>query len=459
MKIQSPPGMRDFYPAEMRVQNWLFDAWRRVSRAFGFQEYEGPIFEFLELYTLKSGEGIVGDLFTFQDRGDRRFAIRAEMTPTLARMVAARANALPRPIKWFSVPRMCRAERPQRGRLREFYQWNVDTLGVDDVLADAEVIAVVVAFFRAIGLTPADVVIRFSSRPLVGAILSAIGVAPELHDAAIRVIDRMEKLKPQEFEESWQSACGGAVSADAFRALLGELTFERLAAGERLAPAGTSAPDASRSPVGSSAGGARSAAVRLALPDDVLTPLRALRDHLTAFGAADWCAFDLRVVRGLAYYTGIVFEAYARDVQVGALAGGGRYDNLVGLLDGPPIGGVGFGMGDARIVEVLSELGRMPRLEESLDVFVIDADPALFSKALEIVGTLRRAGLAVEFSFKRQPVGKQFKQASARGARFAVIVGTELTDRGEVALKDMQTQTQRTLGADALAAELSAGRR
>lgn len=443
MKIQSPPGMRDFYPADMRLQNWLFDAWRRVSRAFGFQEYEGPIFEFLELYTLKSGEGIVGDLFTFQDRGERRFAIRAEMTPTLARMVAARANALPRPIKWFSLPRMCRAERPQRGRLREFYQWNVDTLGIDDVLADAEVIAVVVAFFREIGLTPADVVIRFSSRPLVGAILSAIGVAPEHHDAAVRVIDRMEKLKPQEFAESWTSACGGGVSAESFRALLSELTFERLAATDGSPPCEQPPASERVAPGG-----------RIALPDDVLTPLRALREHLNAFGAADWCEFDLKVVRGLAYYTGIVFEAYARTVQVGALAGGGRYDNLVGLLDGPPIGGVGFGMGDARIVEVLTELGRMPKLDEALDVFVIDADEALFAKALEIVGTLRREGLAVDFSFKRQAIGKQFKQAATRGARFAVVVGSEFTDRGELVVKDMTAQTQRSVRIGALPAAL-----
>ena len=176
MKVQTPPGMRDFYPQEMRAQNWLFDTWRRVSEAFGCEEYEGPIFEFLDLYTLKSGDGIVSELFNFTDRGERRFAIRPEMTPTLARMVAARANTLSKPIKWFSIPRMCRAEKPQRGRLREFFQWNVDILGVDDVLADAEVIAVAVEFLRQIGLTPEDVVMRVSSRQIATAMLSAIGV-------------------------------------------------------------------------------------------------------------------------------------------------------------------------------------------------------------------------------------------------------------------------------------------
>jgi histidyl-tRNA synthetase len=429
MRIQSPPGMRDFYPEDMRLQNWLFDAWRRASLGFGFSEYEGPIFEYLDLYTLKSGAGIVSELFTFQDRGERNFAIRPEMTPTLARMVAARANALPRPIKWFSIPRMCRAEKPQRGRLREFFQWNIDILGVEDPLADAEVIAVAVAFFRAIGLGP-EVVIRVNSRPVVAAALATIGITPEDNEGAFQLIDRHDRLEKHEFRDLWDTAYGARVSADRLTAFLTETPRSAcLQIARQAGPPGVAAAE----------------------------QFEILWQRLADLGVQDSCEFHLETVRGLAYYTGSVFEAHARRGGHRALLGGGRYDDLTGLLDGPSVPGVGFGMGDAPLLELLRTLNRLPALADQLDIFVIDADSRLFPHALALTHRLRAQGLRVDFSYKRTGVAKQFKQAASRGARYAIVVGQEFTERHELTVKNLQTGEQQAVPAqrvhaDALAA-------
>ena len=431
MKIQPPPGMRDFYPEDQRLQNWLFGHWRDVSRAFGFQEYEGPIFEFLDLYKLKSGDGIVSELFNFADRGGREFAIRPEMTPTLARMIAAKASTLPRPIKWFSLPRMCRAEKPQRGRLREFFQWNVDVLGVDDPLADAEVIAVAVEFFRRIGLTPEDVTIRISSRPVAAAVLNSLGIPAEKTETAFALIDRQEKLPPEDFAKLWANEFGGVCDT------------EKLDAALNLARS----PEALTELAGRGAESPTAAAV---------DAFGQLWSNLTALQIAPFCSVNLRTVRGLAYYTGVVFEAHALRGGLRAVLGGGRYDNLTGLLGGGQVPGVGFGMGDAPMIELLRELGRLPELADEIDVFVIDADRELFSEALKIVTRLRQAGLTVDFSYKRQNVGKQLKQAASRGARQVVIVGEELReDPPGVVVKALATGEQETIPAAELERRLS----
>ncbi|MFN0135716.1 MAG: ATP phosphoribosyltransferase regulatory subunit, partial [Phycisphaerae bacterium] len=349
MKIQSPPGMRDFYPEDMRVQNWLFDHWRGVSRAFGCQEYEGPIFESLDLYRLKSGDGIVSELFNFKDRGEREFAIRPEMTPTLARMVAARANALPRPIKWFSIPRMCRAERPQRGRLREFFQWNVDILGApDDVLADAEVIAIAVESLKAVGLGSGDVVVRINNRKLASAMLGGLGIVGDATAKAFALIDRFEKLPPEEFDRQWDAEYAATAPAGRLRDLLTQKSFDECL---KLAEAGFAAAGATAPENGDRQGG-------------TVAEMRQLFDRLRDFGVAEFCEFDPGVVRGIAYYTGVVFETYTRAGSLRALQGGGRYDDLCSLLGGPKLSGIGFGMGDAPLLAALDELGKLPTLAD-----------------------------------------------------------------------------------------------
>lgn len=426
MKIQAPPGMRDFYPEEMRLQNWLFDLWRGVSLNFGFSEYEGPIFEYLDLYTLKSGEGIVSELFTIKDRGGRDFAIRPEMTPTLARMVAARANALPHPIKWFCLPRMCRAEKPQRGRLREFFQWNADILGVEDALADAEIIALAVEFFRRAGATEADFSIHISSRPLVAAALASLGVGPEHAPRAFQLIDRFTKLAPPEFAKQWDEALGSAVSSATMRELLGGNL-----------PGAAESANVEEWIVGVAEKNAPVAAARW----------REFRAALRMSQAAPYCVFDLCVVRGLAYYTGVVFEAYGKAGGARALLGGGRYDDLTGLLDGPRVPGVGFGMGDAPLFEFMKELCRLPATKQTLDVFVVDADAGLFPEVLRLATELRRAGLAADYSYKRAAVGKQFKAAAARNSRYVAVIGEEFRRDGQIVVKDMQNSAQTLVNA------------
>lgn len=445
MKIQGPPGMRDFYPADMRFQNWLFDVWRRVSRAFGFVEYDGPIFEKLDLYRLKSGDEIVAQLFLVSRGGGESakadstpaekdaeppYAIRPEMTPTLARMVAAQANTLPRPMKWFSIPRMCRAERQQRGRLREFFQWNADILGSDDIIADAETIALAASCLREVGLRQSDAAVRFSDRRLATAMLVGLGLAPDQCAPAFRLIDRVDKLPPEEFARQWQALCASTVSSERIRELLDARSLE-----ECLALA--------------NAGAARGADWTA----DAAAQFTRLTEHLNDFGVGAYCTFDPAVVRGIAYYTGVVFETFLRRGSLRALQGGGRYDELITLLDGPRLSGVGFGMGDAPLQEALVELGLAPTLTEGIDVYVIVADERAQRVASRVAAACRAAGLRTELPYKRQAVGKQFKQASDRGATVAVVLGAESVERDELAVKTLATGVQVVLRVAALIAD------
>lgn len=427
MKFQAPKGTRDFYPEDMAVRNWIMDAWRRTSLRNGFQEYDGPIFELLDLFRAKSGEGIVSELFHFEDRGGRELAIRPEMTPTLARMVGARANSLPRPIKWFSVPRLCRAERPQRGRLREFFQWNIDVVGIDDVLADAECIFVAVDFFREIGLTPDDMVMKINSRSLLSALLVARGFEPDRHDAVFAVLDKRDKLPAEVFAENVENASRSADERETLMSIAA-------AAGH------TGLDDLSRMAAGNTAA------------EDELARLRELFGLLKEMGVGEYCVFDMGVVRGLAYYTGIVFEAFGKGGMQRAICGGGRYDQLLEVLGGPPMTGVGFGTSDVVIEVVLRELGKLPAVLSEpppVDVYLIDAAAEFFPVVLRLAGRLRQHGLRAEFSYRRQSIGKQFKAASAARAAKAVIVGQEFAERQVVAVKDLATGQQVEVDVDA----------
>lgn len=427
-----PPvkGTRDFYPEDYAPVQWILDAWRRVSLRHGFDEFDGPTLEHTELYTRKSGEEIVEQLFTLTDRGGRSLAMRPEMTPTLARMVAARQGALPRPIKWFCMPRMYRGERPQRGRLREFYQWNVDILGVGGVLADAECILVAVDGLRELGLTADDFAIHISDRRLVAEILTAIGIAPDQHPAAYTILDKASKMPIEELSRRWGESFAGqvpfeklweALSAPDVAELMNRLRSVAPGIGELKAAAG----------------------------------LSTLMAALASLNIIEFCKLDLQVVRGLAYYTGVVFEAYDRRRALRAICGGGRYDDLLAMVGGKPLSGVGFGMGDVVLFELLTELKRVPALAASGGLFLIDvagggggggasAEEALPSgELLRIVASLRRAGYRAEFSYQRQAVGKQMARASEKKAAHVVFVTDKTREQGTVELKNMATGAQR----------------
>jgi histidyl-tRNA synthetase len=423
MKFQSPKGTRDFYPAEMAVRRRIEAAWRDASVAFGFDEIDGPTFEHLELYTAKSGEGIVNELFSFRRAGGSDdYALRPEFTPTLARMAAARAAQLPVPIKWFAVPNFFRAERPQRGRLREFYQWNVDLLGAEGPAIDAEVIGVAVAALARLGLKHTDVRVKISHRVAAAKLVRALGVAEESVAGAFELLDRRDKMPPEEFTTR---AAALGLAGDAL-ARFESAVRTRVQVGEDL--------------------GVLASAAGIAAAE--LGELAALRDALVAADLASWCEFDLGIVRGLAYYTGTIFEIHEASGGERAIAGGGRYDGLVELFGGPKTPAMGFGMGDVVLGLVLADRGLLPKDGNELlprpDAFVVSAgEPAADAELPRLVARLRADGFHVRHSYKAtRNVGKLLADASKQRARFAVILGAELAE-GRAMLKDLASGEQR----------------
>lgn len=400
----------------MAWRNHLLDAWRRVSIRHGFEQVDGPIFESLDLYKVKSGEGIVSELFHFEDRGGRGLAIRPEFTPTLARMVAAQANALPKPIKWFATPNFCRAERPQRGRLREFWQWNVDILGSDAAVADAECILVAVDLMAELGLAPEHVRVKISHRKTVRHVLTKLGVAEEEMLAAFDLLDSRAKMDAEHFE--------------AEAAQLG-LDDQRVARFDQICRMKYPAGDLGKM------------REHLGIDED-LVDLETLDAELRAFGIADWCEYDLGIVRGLAYYTGTVFELHEATGVERALAGGGRYDKLIELFGGPATPAVGFGMGDVVLSGVLEDKGLIPReVMPRPDVFVVAASDEAAQGAYRCVATLRKQGVHARFSYRStRNVGRLLKEAAGSNARYALILGAEAGE-GRGMLKDMASGEQR----------------
>lgn len=427
MKLKAPKGTRDFYPDQMALRRYLHDAWRRVSVRHGFEEVDGPIFESLDLYKVKSGEGIVNELFHFKDRGERELAIRPEFTPTLARMVAAQANGLPKPIKWFCTPNLCRAERPQRGRLREFDQWNIDMLGEDRPIADAEVIAVACDLLRELGLRSEQVKVRLSHREVVRQVLAHLGVADERMNEAFMLLDARAKLPPEVFSEKSAALGLGEAQVERFNAMcsqtyaVGEVDRLREAAGI----------------------------------DDALDDLRALDQTLERFGLADWCVYDLGIVRGLAYYTGTVFELHVSSGKERALGGGGRYDKLIELFDGPPMPAVGFGMGDVVLANLLEDENLLPEhLGDRPDAYVLALTDAGDAALPGVVSSLRMAGLHTRMNYKAtRKLGKLLKDAENCRARVAILLDDD-AQAGNASVKNLETGEQQAVAIDQLAQHL-----
>ncbi|MSR29340.1 MAG: histidine--tRNA ligase [Phycisphaerales bacterium] len=421
---QAPKGTRDFYPEEMAVRRHIESAWRHASIVHGFDEIDGPTFEHLSLYTVKSGDGIVNELFSFRRAGgEDDYALRPEFTPTLARMVAARAGGLSMPVKWFAIPSHFRAERPQRGRLREFIQWNVDMVGLLGAQADVDVLSTAILALERLGLGPSDVRVRLSHRGAVGAGLRALGAAAESLAEAFTLLDRRDKMDPKEFDTRARAIGLPAEAIDRFAAL-----------------AKTTLPiDSDASEI----------AKALGCDETDAEPLADIARRLREAGLGAWCEIDLGIVRGLAYYTGTVFEIHEASGAERAIAGGGRYDRLVELFGGPSLPAVGFGMGDVVLGLVLKDRGKLPtESERSLlprtDAFLISAGP---EKADALVARLafdlRRLGLHVRHSYKAtHNVGKLLSEAGKCRARFAVIIGTEL-ESAMVAVKDLDAGSQR----------------
>ncbi len=429
MKIPAVKGTRDFYPKEMAIRNFIVDGWKAASRRSGFEEFDGPIFEYLQMYQVKSGDEIVEQLFHLTDRGGRELAIRPEITPTLARMVNQQVNALPRPIKWFSVPRLCRAERPQKGRLREFFQWNIDIIGEESTLADAEVIFCAIDYLRSTGLTEQDIVAKISSRKLLAALLRNIGIAEEKLTVLYPILDKKSKIPAEAFDEILRKEVPDTAAVDTILKLMDLHNADDIAGLVNLNE------------------DARAA----------LTELQGLFGILGAMGVGAYCRFDMSIVRGLAYYTGMVFEVHDAVGDLRAVCGGGRYDNLLRDFGGPAMTAVGMGMGDCVLEILLREKGILKDdtlATKKLDYFIAVAEPTLSDKAVELAATIRLAGLSCEFPYKTGGLGKQLKQASGYNVSRTIILGQEFVTEKKLVVKDMASGQQEQIAADIFVSSL-----
>jgi histidyl-tRNA synthetase len=410
--MQPLPGFRDFLPADCARRNYIFAKWREVARRYGFVEWDGPVLEPTELYTKKSGPEIVGQLFNFTDKGEREVAMRPELTPTLARVVAAHDREFKKPLKWFSIPQCFRYEKQQRGRLREHFQFNADIIGEASLDADVEAIALCIDLLRGFGFSASDVVVRVSDREFWIDFLRTQNVPEEKWQETLQIIDKSEREAREK-----TAAKLGPLAETVFEILDGKGSSEKL--------------------------------------DRVL-------DALRARGLADFVQIDLGIVRGLAYYSGVVFEAFDRAGKLRALVGGGRYDNLIGQLSDGAVSlpAIGFAMGDVVLGELIAEIPAAKTLmeiamasERDLDVYIVIAKEERRADALGQVQALRDAGYRVDYPLAPAKVGKQFQTAEQLGARVAVLFGDEWP---QVKVKELRTGEQTLVAREEVAAKLNA---
>jgi histidyl-tRNA synthetase len=398
------PGFRDFYPEPLphtdvwsaTARQYIFDKWREMARRYNFREYDGPPLEPLELFTTKSGDEIVGQLYNFTDKGERNIALRPEMTPTLARMVAAHERQYKKPIKWFAIPQLYRYERQQKGRLREHFQFNADIVGENDPAADAELIALLIDTLRSFGLTEQDFVIRLSSRNAWQEFFEKGKGDPASAYEFFQIIDKLERTSPDETEKKLSSLGFSLAGVNQF-----------IESGKPTAE------------------------------------LESILQNLTARGLADFIKVDYRVIRGLAYYTGVVFEAFDRKGEFRAIAGGGRYGNLVKLISGGKVDlpALGFGMGDVVLLELLKARKLLPVFDSGTDVFVMIEDESLRRQSLKLINDLRAAGLSVEYALTPAKSDKQFKRAQELNAP----VTAKMDGDSSVRIRNLKTREEKSV--------------
>ncbi|MEI6870791.1 MAG: histidine--tRNA ligase [Verrucomicrobiota bacterium] len=412
--MQLLPGFRDFYPEDCALRNYILSVWRSVATRYGFAEYDGPVLEPIELYKKKSGGELVGQLFDFVDKGERHVSLRPEMTPSLARMVAARERDYKKPLKWFCAPSFFRYEKQQRGRLREFFQLNCDILGDASPAADAELLALLIDILRGFGLGPDDFVVRLSDRDAWLQFAQSKGVESDRLGDFLAVVDKLERAQEA---DSRKKLAEFGVELEAVRAFI-------------------------------------------AAPEGEAAKLQGIIADLKARGLDQYVAVDLTIVRGLAYYTGLVFEVFDRNGKERALAGGGRYDGLLELMsDGKvKMPALGFGMGDVVLANLISETPHAKAQRDAwlaanraAEVYVVVAEETHRSDALAVVQALRDAGWRTDFALSGAKVGKQFQAAELLGAQFAVVVGAEWPG---LKIKALSTRTEVTSSAHQLTQDL-----
>ncbi len=406
--VERPRGTRDFYPNEMRLRSWLFDKFHAASKAHGFEEYDAPILESEELYTRKQGEEITQQLFNFEDKGGRKVSLRPEMTPSLARMVMAQAKTLPLPLKWYSIPQCWRYERTQRGRGREHYQWNVDIWGTENISADAELISVMVHFFRSVGLSANDLVIKISSRKVLEEVLGTLGIEGEGFTQTCIIVDKMDKL-PSEVIETQLSEIG--LDSSAISTIQLVLGIKKL-------------DDLKR---------------QLGEESEGVLELMNLFRLLESYQIDEWVEFDASIVRGLAYYTGPVFEAHDRKGELRAICGGGRYNRLLSSLGGNDLPASGFGFGDMVIMELLNDLELLPDISSGSQDVVVSLGEELRPAAMAVASKLREGGRTVDIILDNKKLKWAFRHADRIGASRLVMIMPDEWREGKIRIKNLES--------------------
>ena len=408
--LQPVKGTRDFFPDEMRMRNWLFQVWRSVSEQAGFEEYDTCVLEHEELYIRKAGDEISKQLYSFEDKGGRRLSLRPEMTPSLARLVLQRTKSLLFPIKWFSMPQCFRYERMTKGRRREHFQWNADIIGQPDMVAEAEILMLLISACESMGLSAKDIRVFINDRRILNAILSQLNVTEKLHSAILVIMDKRDKVSPETLGTMLKDVGMTSSQVQHLNEYLTKTNLQDLK--EELQHT------------------------------EGIDELQHLLQLMDTAGYSDYLQFDISIVRGLSYYTGAVFEINSPEKQHRAICGGGRYDSLLSTYGGKSVPAVGFGFGDVVVLDVLRELERFPELTRTLDYTIIPFDNEQVGIALKIANELRSKGAIVDCNFSMKKMKKSLHEANESGAKFAILLFPEELKQEKVVIRDMQLREQ-----------------
>ena len=409
--LQPVKGTRDFFPDEMRLRNWLFEVWRNVSEQAGFEEYDTCVLEHEELYVRKTGDEISKQLYSFEDKGGRRLSLRPEMTPSLARLVLQQEKSLSFPIKWFSMPQCFRYERMTKGRRREHFQWNADIIGQHEVVAEAEILMLLISACESMGLSTNDFRVFINDRRILNAILSQINVPQVLHSEVMVIMDKRDKIPPEALSKMLEKLRMTTKQVGQLNEYLSKSDLEEL-----------------RENLKNTEG---------------IEELQHLMKLMETAGYKNYLQFDISIVRGLSYYTGAVFEVNSPEKQHRAICGGGRYDSLLSTYGGETVPAVGFGFGDVVVLDVLKELERFPELPRKLDYTIIPFANEQIGTALKIAAELRLQGSTVDCNFSMKKMKKMMQQAHESGAAKAILLFPDELSDDKVVIRDMQLHEQK----------------
>lgn len=408
--LQPVKGTRDFFPDEMRLRNWLFEVWRNVSVQAGFEEYDTCVLEHEELYIRKAGDEISKQLYSFEDKGGRRLSLRPEMTPSLARLVLQHKKSLSFPIKWFSMPQCFRYERMTKGRRREHFQWNADIIGQAEIVAEAEILMLLISACELMGLSAKEIRVFINDRRILNSILSQISVPQEMHSEVLVIMDKRDKISIEALSKLLQDIGMSTTQVDQLNEYLLKSDLIEL-----------------KKDLNDTQG---------------IDELQNLMDMMETAGFSDYLQFDISIVRGLSYYTGAVFEVNSPAKQHRAICGGGRYDSLLSTYGGEIVPAVGFGFGDVVVLDVLKDLERFPELPRKLDYTIIPFAREQVGTALNIAAKLRQQGSTVDCNFSMKKMKKTLQQAGESGAAKAILLFPDELSENKVVIRDLRLHEQ-----------------